>query len=130
MNQLKFTFLFISFLSLGACTYENEAELFELKQEVNQPPQDSDTTEVISFNSRVKPILSASCNSSSCHGAGTGPGRGDFSAYEGVKAKVDNGSFENRVIVRRNMPPSSRTPLSEQEIQDLKSWIDAGAPNN
>jgi len=117
-------------LAFSACTYENEEELFLNEVSSNNSIESTDSNNVVSFSQRVKPILSQNCNSSGCHGAGAGAGRGNFTDYQGVKRKVDNGSFERRVLVQQNMPPNSRAPLSQAELNDIRSWINAGAPNN
>lgn len=118
--------LSITFVS---CTYENEEELFPNEGEATQFPP-SGSSDSVSFSARVKPILEVNCNSSGCHGAGTGAGRGNFTTYEGVKLKVDNGSFERRVLDQQNMPPSNRRDLTSAELNDLRKWINAGALNN
>jgi hypothetical protein len=78
------------------------------------------------YNANIKPIISASCTSSGCHNAGSS--NGDFTTYNGLKQKVDNGSIENRVLKEKNMPPSS--PLSLDDRKKIKCWIENGALNN
>lgn len=124
------TILFFAIALFFSCTYENEEELFPLEAASTNTNESGDSTTVVSFSQRVKPIISQNCNLSGCHGAGTGAGRGNFTDYQGVKHKVDNGSFERRVLVQQNMPPNSRAPLSQAELNDIRSWINAGAPNN
>jgi len=130
LRNFCYTVLFFAIALLFSCMYENEEELFPLEAASTNINESGDSTNVVSFSQRVKPILSQNCNSSGCHGAGTGAGRGNFTDYQGVKRKVDNGSFERRVLVQQNMPPNSRAPLSQAELNDIRSWINAGAPNN
>lgn len=108
---------FILFLS--SCYYDNEEDLY---------PQNipCDTSQV-TYSMHIEPIISASCATSSCHVPG-GAGNGNFQNYEGVKLKVENASFMNRVIVEQNMPPNG--DLSACEIELLKVWLRNGAPNN
>ncbi|MEQ8625312.1 MAG: hypothetical protein RJQ00_00225 [Vicingaceae bacterium] len=115
--KLILQLLFICLLT--SCYYDNEEELYP-----NAP--ECDTT-VVTFSVDVQPIISASCAISGCHVAG-GTGSGNFQTYSGIKSKVDVGSFMNRVIVQQNMPPNG--DLSSCELEQLKIWIDEGAPNN
>lgn len=85
-----------------------------------------DTT-TVSFATDILPIIQNSCATVGCHVMG-GSGNGLFENYNQVKAKVDNGSFRQRVIVTKDMPPSS--PLSDCQIQHITKWLDNGAPNN
>ncbi|PCH66762.1 MAG: hypothetical protein COC01_07310 [Bacteroidetes bacterium] len=86
---------------------------------------DCDSTKV-TYCYPVKDIIASSCESG-CHEP-NGTGNGNFTTYSGIKAKVDNGSFENRVLVLKNMPPSSS--LTTAQLQDLQTWFDNGAPEN
>ncbi|MEQ8907855.1 MAG: hypothetical protein RIC95_01570 [Vicingaceae bacterium] len=129
MRSIVYILVLLS--SLWSCTYDNEEELFdEIDQQVNQNQNQDTSKAAISFQADVQPIIQANCATSGCHNAVTVAGGGNFTTYAGIKAKVDNGSFENRVIVRQDMPPSNKTPLSNSEIDLLKDWLEAGAPNN
>lgn len=79
----------------------------------------------VTYSQTIVPILSNSCMGSSCHGAGSA--NGDYTAYAGIRAKVDNGSFKDRVLDKKNMPPNG---LSKEDLNKMKCWFDAGAPNN
>jgi len=78
------------------------------------------------WSTDIQPIIQANCAISGCHSAGAYIG--DFTAYAGVKAKADNGSLNNRVIIQKNMPPSG--PLPDSLIQKIDCWIQKGAQNN
>lgn len=109
-------------VSTQGCYYDNEEELYELWYAQNV----CDTLNV-SYSQDIKPIIDGQCATSGCHVAG-GTGNGIFDNYNAVKAKVDNGSMMQRVVVTRDMPPS--TTLTECNVQKFKAWINAGAPNN
>lgn len=79
-----------------------------------------------SYSSDIKPIIAANCLSSGCHSAGSA--NGDLTTYEGVKAKVDNGSIDNRVIQQRTMPLSGS--LAMDDLKKIKCWLNSGASNN
>ena len=78
------------------------------------------------YSGKVSLIIEANCATSiSCHGAGS---VNDYTTYEGLKDKVDNGTFELRVLRNLNMPPAA--PLPECDRIILQKWLDSGAPNN
>ena len=81
----------------------------------------------VSYASHIKPIINANCATVGCHTPSTGylP---DFSNYAVLKSSIDNGSFKDRVIVSKNMPPSA--PLPDSTINKLNCWLNKGAPNN
>jgi hypothetical protein len=107
-------------LSLNACYYDNEEELY---------PSDKLTCDTIgiSFSQDIFPIFQGNCSTVGCHVAG-GSAPGIFENYAGIKSKVDNGSIEVRVLVRKDMPPAR--PLNECQLLQIRAWLDAGAPNN
>lgn len=78
------------------------------------------------YSANIKPIIDGTCLASGCHQGGSA--NGDFTSYAGVKAKVDNGSFDNRVIQQKNMPLSGS--LSIDNLKKIKCWLNSGAPNN
>src|SRR5262245_29991962 len=76
----------------------------------------------VSFTADVKPIINTYCVT--CHYGGYQDG--DFTTYEGLKAKVDNGAFSLRVIQQRTMPPTGNPAPTEADIAKLKCWLSAG----
>ena len=109
-------------LGLTSCYYDNEEELYEFYYAAN--PCD---TSNVTFAGMIFPIIQGNCSISGCHIAG-GTGPGLYENYDQVKASVDNGKLENRVLVLQNMPPTS--PLTACQQFQLQVWIDAGALNN
>lgn len=83
----------------------------------------------VTFDKNIKPIIINKCVS--CHNSTGGPGNGDFQTdtYTGIKQKVDNGAFKNRVVILHDMPQGG-PPLPQNEIDLINCWLDAGAPNN
>lgn len=75
------------------------------------------------YTTDISPLINNSCNLSGCHGMGSS--NGDFTTYNGVKAKVNSGAFENRVITIKDMPPGG---LPDSSFYKLKCWIERGAP--
>ena len=84
-------------------------------------------TTTISYSVSIVPIVTTKCaTASSCHKAGSV--NGDYTTYAGLKAKVDNGSLNNRVVVTKTMP--STGPLSDADISTINCWIKQGGLNN
>lgn len=81
----------------------------------------------MSFSADIAPILNNSCGTSDCHSAG-GFAPGYLTNYMEIKTMVDNGKLLYRAGELRDMPPSG--PLTDCQIEKIRSWIDAGAPNN
>ena len=115
------TLLFFGMLMFSSCYYDNEEELYEYYNAQNT----CDTT-AVSFSNDIMPMIQGNCITG-CHVAG-GSGSGIFENYAEIKAKVDNGSMNNRVVVQRTMPPGGS--LTECQILQLQAWILKGAPNN
>lgn len=84
-------------------------------------------TAMVSYAMDIAPIMQNSCATVGCHVQG-GLGNGLLENYTQVKAKVDDGSFRQRVLVQRDMPPA--VPLTDCQLAHIQQWIDDGAPNN
>ena len=86
-----------------------------------------DTTNV-TFTNDIFPLFQASCGTTdgACHGDGSG--RNFLSDYTGIKAAVDFGSIEQRVLVVKDMPKSGA--LCQCDLDKIRAWIDQGAPAN
>lgn len=83
-----------------------------------------------SWAQHIKPIIQTYCLG--CH-SGTTPGAGlNFSTHAGVAASTANGRLYGAVNHQQGyvaMPPTG-AKMPECQIMQIKSWIDAGAPNN
>lgn len=123
MNKIILLFIFLMALLFSSCTFDKE----ELPEPPPPPPPMSFCDSLnVTYSVTVAPIINANCAISGCHASGSS--FGDYTNYAGVKAKVDNGTFKERVIVQKNMPPSG--PLPQTELDKLQCWLDKGAPNN
>lgn len=84
----------------------------------------------VTFSGTIRPIITNKCLG--CH-SGTPPqGNINYSTYNGVKAKVDDGRLWGAI---NHFPGFSPMPkggakLSDCEIKQFRKWMDAGAPNN
>jgi hypothetical protein len=116
-------FLQVFFLFCVSCTY-NIDELPTPNNSIPIVPVDSCNNATITYTNYIKGILDSKCNSIYCHGGGA---PGNFTAFTGTKASVNNGSFKKRVIdgVPSFMPPGS--PLPQQQLDSILIWINQGA---
>jgi uncharacterized membrane protein len=87
--------------------------------------------------SEIQGILSGSCGSSNCHGDNAQ----EFSliGYDNVinngdvkAGKADDSKLYEVITASGNniMPPSPRSPLSDDNIKKIYIWIEQGAKNN
>jgi uncharacterized membrane protein len=108
--------VFVLLVGLGACTKDNVEDL--------TPPGNTCDTDGVTYENTVKDIMTANCTV--CHSPTGTANWLDLTTYQGVKNTVDNGLFNQRVLVLKDMPPSG--PLSVCEQSKLTQWIADGAP--
>ncbi|GAB2960934.1 hypothetical protein GCM10027048_31100 [Hymenobacter coalescens] len=105
----------------SSCSYSNGGD----------PVPCNDPTPV-TYAGVISPIFDAHCRS--CHGSNvyqTLGGGNDYSTYQGIKnqsARLILGSIQHQGGY--NPMPKSGAKLSDCDIARIKSWIDAGQPNN
>jgi len=102
------------------------------KKEESPPPPSSSTCSNIShkYSTDVKPIVLNNCAISGCHVSGGGA-PGDYTKYSDLAAVAQNGKLRNRVVVKKDMPPSSSgKSLTQDQINIIDCWIADGYPNN
>ena len=116
----------LSLIMISSCKKEEEAA-----PQTTTPTTTTNTvvaTVPVTYSNTVSSIISTHCTVT-CHTSGkSGWPAAHLTTYSGVKAEVDAGTFYNRVIYQKNMPPSGSSPLSADEIQKLTEWINNGAP--
>lgn len=110
--------LFICVLLVSAsCAYDNAEELYG---EIDCPPEGT------SFSQTVSPIIQANCAVSGCHV--TGQQLPTLETYDQIASNA------NKIKTRTSngtMPPSTAmSSLTQQQIDDIACWVDAGAPEN
>ena len=105
-----------------------------VKDKTEQPSNTNNDDCIIlnpSFQVDVQPIIATNCSFYGCHSHSSGVG--DFTNYSGIKAKVDNGQIQWRVLDLKDMPPSYSTgpkSLSSDDLEIINCWIENGAANN
>lgn len=107
----------LALVYLGGCYYDNEEELY--------PDSFNCNVDNVNYELDIKPIVDTNCALSGCHVPGTG--RKDLSTYQGMKDIVDDGRLNDRVIVKKDMPPSGG--LSKCDIDKINAWIQLGGPS-
>ncbi|MBK7433148.1 MAG: hypothetical protein IPI66_04050 [Chitinophagaceae bacterium] len=108
-------------VSTSSCYYDKAEILY---------PQTICDTAAVAYSTAVTPILSSSCNS--CHG-GSIPSAGiKLDTYMGVKQQVDNGRLWGAVSHAASYSPMPKNgnKLSSCNLDKIRIWIAAGAPNN
>jgi hypothetical protein len=117
--KMRSTILMMLALGLVGCYYD--------KEEVLYPNSFCDVTNV-TWSGTIQPLVQSRCATPGCHVVG---GQlPDLSTYSAFKAQVDLGRVQARAIqgTPSFMPPSGKMPNCN--IQQLQTWISAGALNN
>lgn len=100
-----------------ACTYDNEEDLFG---------ETACSTEALSLQNNIQPIMAANCAIPSCHVAG-----GQFPNFTNKSNIIANASEIKTRTRNRTMPPaSSGKSLTSEQIQQITCWVNSGAPDN
>ncbi|MBX2904720.1 MAG: hypothetical protein KF744_01690 [Taibaiella sp.] len=76
----------------------------------------------------IKPIVIKSCAHTGCHGAGSAIA--DITQYSELKKRAKNGVLQKNVLELGIMPPTGHDPLTTQEKDKLKCWLDNDAPQD
>lgn len=78
----------------------------------------------VSFATHIKPIIDGNCAFIGCHGAGSV--NGVFTDYASLQEYIDNGRFNDEVIVKRTMPPGGN--LDSLKYASIRCWVEANYP--
>lgn len=73
---------------------------------------------VVSYQD-IKPILVEKCEN--CHNGILAP---DYTSYETMRPSAEEGAFEIRVFIRKDMP--IKEELTEEELALLRCWLETG----
>lgn len=99
-----------------ACTHGEEPE-----PEPIAPP-------CATYSVDITSMVNSKCAVSGCHVSGFT--FGNFTLYDELKKRVDNGKIQLLVFDNQLMPPATAQQLTEEERTKLKCWMDDGALNN
>src|SRR5437899_3322057 len=117
-------------LSPGVILFMFMAMVSSCKYDQPEPMIVCDTTVYVTYTNFVSSVLQTNCTFFGCHDSGAPPGY-DYTIYAGIKAKVDSGRFQNRVLDIKDMPsPLSPGPksLDACTLMKLQKWVNSGAP--
>lgn len=87
-------------------------------------------TDNVSYSQLVEPVLTTYCKG--CHSGSAPSGGISLDSYSGVKIVADNGRLYGAIAWQNGFVamPQGGNQLPQCTIDQIKSWIDAGAPNN
>jgi hypothetical protein len=116
-----FILLAIGIFMLSSCYYDKEDLLYG---------SDCDTTNV-TYSSTIRGLV----NNYGCLGChvGNNPSGGiNLETYDNVKTVIDNGRLYGAITHSSGFKPmpDGAAKMNSCDINKVKAWIDAGAPNN
>ena len=125
MNKIKSSFFFLGVFTLFLFLEESCAN--------HEFPSYACPSDPVSFSEDVSPIIVSKCATTGCHngdGDPSGPGADrNWLDSDRLREQAKNGLVKSYVI-NRIMPPGSKPPLSQAEIDAIACWIDQGAQDN
>ncbi len=82
------------------------------------------------YSSTIRPLLGTHCTG--CHSGPAPSGNIDLSVYDGVRNVALSGRLLGAITHTPGFQPMPQggNKLGDCQIQQIRSWIDAGAPNN
>lgn len=78
----------------------------------------------VSWSGEISTIINTSCATSGCHDGSRSPNLSTLAGVQANKARIKSET------TARTMPPSSRTPLSAEQILKISCWVDDGGKSN
>ncbi|HUM47737.1 MAG TPA: hypothetical protein PLD84_12480 [Chitinophagales bacterium] len=99
-------------------------------------PDTSNGNNLVCFETEVLPVIQSNCAKAGCHDPITKEKGYDFSSYNGIMEAVKPGqpnSSKLYEVLNENgedqMPPPPNPPLSADQKNTIKMWIEEGASN-
>ena len=80
----------------------------------------------VSFASQIAPLVNTHCAISGCHVSGSPTG--NFSMYDELKVRAENGKLRLFISELRTMPPDGS--ITEEQRELINCWIEQGAEQN
>lgn len=124
--SLRFAWLssVLALLLLPGCYYDNEQELYP-----DEGSAACDTVNV-SYASTILPIIQAQCYV--CHDEGAAFGNVVLEGHANLLRYANDGRLYGAVahLSGYSAMPQGRNQLPDCQLLQIKSWVDAGAPNN
>lgn len=112
----------ISVAIVQSCSKDSEDQV--------APPPPTCNTENMKYSANILPIITSNCYG--CHDAATATAGVVLEGYAALKTRADNGDLVGVVSHASGYPamPYNRAKLSDCDINKIKAWVQAGAPNN
>lgn len=121
---MKIVFILLSIVCLFSCNY-NRTKAASEQSARELTAEQLDFASQVNYKSVNAQIIAPQCLN--CHSNATGNKGGlNLETLDAIKAKMNQVYY--RTIETKDMPPER--PLSEGALELLKSWIEAGAPEN
>jgi len=123
LRLIDFTLFVLLIGSMSACYYDKESVLYPSTAACNTPA-------TVSYAQHVLPILQSSCYA--CHSGAAPGGNIAMGTYSADNALALNGKLYGSISWAPGYAamPLGGSKLSACNIELIKKWIDAGAPNN
>ncbi len=126
MKKMLLSTLTIALFAAGftSCYNDNREDLYPAIQ-------DCDTANV-SYSAFIAPLMASSCATSGCHDAATASFAIILETYEDVKDVALNGKMLSSINHEGGSypMPQDAPKLDDCTIAKVRSWINAGAPEN
>lgn len=121
MNKLILIWISISILTLTACYYDVEEDIY---------PTLACATDNVTYSGTIAPLLQANCLT--CHSAAANFGNITLEGYTQVKRYVDNGQLMGAVRHESGFSPMPKNQprMADCNIEKIARWITDGALNN
>ena len=134
---LLFTLITLGLSSIPACKHDPVGGPVDPIDTMDMHPCDPDT---VYFSTDVLPIILSSCGMELCHDAVTKTEGVEITSYETLIASNIVVPFEpdssmmyqlmTETDLTEVMPPNPRGPISDNNIEVIRKWIEQGALNN
>jgi hypothetical protein len=81
----------------------------------------------VTYTNNVRTLVDTKCTVAPCHG--TNP---DLPNWDDLSTLQQHADYVRQRVMERSMPPdgSPAGPLTQEEINTIACWVDAGAQNN
>jgi hypothetical protein len=87
--------------------------MFSCKHPTPNPCNSDD----LHYRTDIKPIIKRNCSTAGCHNNSNT--LGNFDIYSELNEKCNDGSFEKRVLIKKNMPPFK---MDTCDFIKLRTW--------
>lgn len=118
----RYLIILLGVVFIQSCASDSEEDLYPSTGECD--------TSNVTYSGTVAPIINDNCIS--CHGSDFPQGGVILDNYDDLKTYVDNGRFWGAINHDDGFSPMPQNlpQLPQCELDQIRAWIDNGAPNN